>query len=423
MNAADSRYLAAALEDRGFEPVESPDQAGVIVLNTCVVRQKAEDKAHARLGILRRLKEKKPDTVIALMGCLVGVNPSRDLRRRFPFVDVFLPPSQPGALLDYLRTRTSRGNPPPATASLLPPSIRGHTVIAQVPVIFGCSLACSFCVIPYRRGPERSRPRREIVAEIESLAANGIREVILLGQIIDRYGLDLAEKDDLASLLKAVAAVEGIRRVRFLTSHPNWISDSLLETVAGEERICPHFEIALQSGSDPVLERMRRGYTADEFRRLVARIRRFIPSAAIHTDIIVGFPGESEEDFLATHRIIEELRFDKVHVAAYSPRPGTLAALRYPDDVPSDEKARRLAALERVQNEIQIRKNETLIGSRVSVLVEGRRNGKCFGRTPQDRLTFFTDDGSLRPGDEVSIEITSAGAHSLRGRPATAGQS
>ena len=187
MNAADSRYLAAALEDRGFEPVESPDQAGVIVLNTCVVRQKAEDKAHARLGILRRLKEKKPDTVIALMGCLVGVNPSRDLQRRFPFVDVFLPPSQPGALLDYLRTRTSRGNPPPATASLLPPSIRGHTVIAQVPVIFGCSLACSFCVIPYRRGPERSRPRREIVAEIESLAANGIREVILLGQIIDRY--------------------------------------------------------------------------------------------------------------------------------------------------------------------------------------------------------------------------------------------
>src|SRR3972149_6439776 len=312
MNVADSQRVASALEGLGYLPTAVAEQADVVVLNTCVVRQSAEDRAFGRLTSLRPLKERRPEVVINLMGCLVGVKGSPQLEASFPFVDVFSPPPD-----------------------------RGRLVRAHVPVVHGCSHACTFCIIPFRRGPERSRSVGQIVAEVRSLAEQGVREVTLLGQIVDRYGMDVPDGPNLSDLLRAVHRVDGIQRIRFLTSHPNWMSEQLLETVAELEKVCEHIEVPVQAGDDEVLRQMRRGYRADDYRRLIDRIRQSLPGASIATDIIVGFPGESETQFQRTYELLEELELDVAHLARYSARPRTVAARRLIDDVPEQEKMRR----------------------------------------------------------------------------------
>jgi tRNA-2-methylthio-N6-dimethylallyladenosine synthase len=280
MNVADSQRVASALERRGHTPVADLEQADVIVLNTCVVRQSAEDKAYGRLTSLRPLKESRPDLVINLMGCLVGVRDNPELRQAFPFVDVFSPPSDPVPLLRYLANRQGKALDQNETRRRfammdgelrLPEGQQGQTVTAYVPVVYGCSHACSFCIIPYRRGIERSRPIGEIAAEVRALAEQGVREVTLLGQIIDRYGKDIPDGPNLADLMRLLHEIDGIQRIRFLTSHPNWMSDELLATVAELPRVCPHIEVPVQAGDDDVLRRMKRGYSADDYRRLVDR--------------------------------------------------------------------------------------------------------------------------------------------------------
>jgi len=425
MNVADSRYVSDALSRLGLEPTEDVREADLVVLNTCVVREQAERKARGRLAFLGSLKKRKPDLVIALMGCLVGFRKDRSLEKSFPFVDLFLAPSEFEPLLSLVGNRLGRSAADrlPATGCsdreipLLPAS---DGVTALVPAVIGCSHTCAFCVIPYRRGPEKSRPMAVILEEARHLAARGIVEITLLGQIIDRYGLDLDADHRLPRLLNAVAAIEGISRVRFLTSHPAWMDDGIIRTVAGNDKVCPQFEIAVQSGNDEVLQRMRRGHTSDDFRRLVDRIREAMPDAAIHTDVIVGFPGETEKQFLDTCRLLEQLRLDKVHVAAYSERPGTFAARHYPDDVPPEEKKRRLKIVEQLQREIQLKKNRALVGSIVEILVESRKGSRWYGRTPQNRIVFATcpSAADLR-GKLVSVRITDYGPYSLIGEIVT----
>ncbi len=336
MNVADSGHVAAQLEALGYQPVLQPDAADVIVVNTCVVRQSAEDKAIGKLGALLPIKRRKPDAVIGLMGCMVGVKPSPALASRFPWVDVFMPPSEPGPLIGYLMERDLAGEAravdeaevlaryalqdnveplPPArqlpgrTKSVLQ-SVRHLTqasggqspVAAHVPIVYGCSHACTFCIIPFRRGVERSRPLEEIVAEVRDLVAQGVREVTLLGQIVDRYGYDFpGQRPDLADLLRAVHAVDGLWRIRFLTSHPSYMSDRILHAMRDLPKVCEHVEVPIQAGDDQVLEAMRRGYSSDDYRRLVSNIREILPTAAVHTDIIVGFPGESDAQFQRTY--------------------------------------------------------------------------------------------------------------------------
>ncbi len=432
MNVADSRRLASALEQLGYAPAERAQEANVIVLNTCVVRQSAEDKAYGRLLSWRALKERRPETVIGLMGCLVGVGDPAPLRRRFPWVDVFLPPSEPGPLLDFL---SARGLSDPARAQeaaetarryhlqdggwLIPTPERGRLVAAYVPIVLGCSHACTYCIIPYRRGPERSRPAAEIVAEVESLVAQSVREVTLLGQIVDRYGLDLpGEKgrSPLAALLRQLHEIAGLERIRFLTSHPNWMSDELLDTVAELPKVCEHIEVPVQAGDDEVLARMQRGYTADDYRRLIDRIRERVPGVSIATDIIVGFPGESAAQFQRTYDLLAELRLDKAHIARYSPRPQTVAARRFPDDVPPEEKERRRRLLDELQARIVGEINGRLVGRRVEVLVEGRKKGRWWGRTRTDKLVFFDGaEGEDWRGRLAMVRITWAGPWSLVG--------
>ncbi|RMF30944.1 MAG: tRNA (N6-isopentenyl adenosine(37)-C2)-methylthiotransferase MiaB [Chloroflexi bacterium] len=428
MNVADSQRLASALEKLGYRHAPRAEEADIIVLNTCVVRQQAEDKVYGRLGSLKPLKERYPDKIIGLMGCLVGVRDPAPLRKRFPWVDVFMPPSEPGPLLDYLGERgvidpgqalelgqTAHRHRLQDEELVLPAHERGRLVSAHVPVVYGCSHACTFCIIPFRRGVERSRRVGEIVAEVRSLAAQGVREVTLLGQIVDRYGMDIPDGPSLAGLLRAVHQVEGIERIRFLTSHPNWMNDELLETVAELPKVCEQIEVPVQAGDDEILARMKRGYTVDDYRRLIARIREKVPGVAIATDIIVGFPGETEAQFQRTYDLLAELRLDKAHIAKYSPRPQTVAARKMADDVPPEEKERRRKALDALQERIVGEINARLLGQTVEVLVEGQKGGKWYGRTRTNKLVFFAAEGDWR-GRLVPVEITWTGPWSLQGR-------
>jgi tRNA-2-methylthio-N6-dimethylallyladenosine synthase len=296
----------------------------------------------------------------------------------------------------------------------LPAASRGRQVSAFVPVVYGCSHACTFCVIPFRRGIERSRPVGEIATEVRALTEQGVREVTLLGQIVDRYGKDIPDGPDLADLLRAIHGIDGIERIRFLTSHPNWMSDRLLDMTASLPKVCEHVEVPVQAGDDDVLERMKRGYTAGEYRSLVERIRRRLPGGSIATDVIVGFPGETDEQFKRTRDLLSELQLDVVHLARYSPRPGTVAARRMDDDVPEAEKERRFRILEEQQAGIAARINAEYLGRTVEVLVEERQRGRWKGRTRTNKLVFFDHAVDLR-GGLVPVRIVWTGPWSLRG--------
>jgi tRNA-2-methylthio-N6-dimethylallyladenosine synthase len=442
MNTADSQHLASELERLGYSAVEDPDQADVVVVNTCVVRQQAEDRALNRLYLLRSAKQRDPNKVIGVMGCMVGVRDSLALRKKLPFVDVFLPPSEPQPMVEFLKARMTEHELREIEARdrarrdafqdgdfaegelILPSHERGNLISAHVPVVYGCSHACTFCIIPFRRGVERSRSVGEIVAHVRSLARQGVKEITLLGQIVDRYGKDIPDGPNLAQLLRiidGVGAETGIERIRFLTSHPNWMTDELLDAVAELPRVMPHIEVPVQAGDDAVLARMKRGYTADDYRRLIARIRERIPNVAINTDIIVGFPGETEEQFQRTYDLLAELKLDKVHLARYSPRPGTVSARRMEDDVPEAEKKRRHEALEALQERTAAEINSRYLGETVQVLVEDQFKGKWRGRTPQNKLVFFESAGDLR-GALVDVQIIWTGPWSLQGRvPSVAG--
>ncbi|NDJ34837.1 MAG: tRNA (N6-isopentenyl adenosine(37)-C2)-methylthiotransferase MiaB [Chloroflexi bacterium] len=428
MNEADSQRLASELERLGLQHTDEADEADVIVLNTCVVRQSAEDRVYGRLGQLKVLKQAHPDKVIGLMGCLVGVRDPLPLRRKFPFVDVFLPPSEPAPMVEFL---ADRGLEAEAVSLLqeeralrdalqdgdliLPAHERGSLVSAHVPIVYGCSHACSFCIIPFRRGVERSRSIGEIAREVRSLAEQGVQEVTLLGQIVDRYGKDIPDGPDLADLLRVIHEIDGLERIRFLTSHPNWMTDKLLDTVAELPRVMEHIEVPVQAGDDEVLERMKRGYTQDAYRRLVDRIRERIPGVAIHTDIIVGFPGETEAQFMETYNLLAELKLDKAHTAMYSPRPHTVSGRRMTDDVPHAEKKRRLQLIDSLQEQVVAEINGQFLGEQVEVLVETKHKGKWRGRTRQNKLVFFEDDTDWR-GQLVDVEVTWTGPWSMQGR-------
>jgi tRNA-2-methylthio-N6-dimethylallyladenosine synthase len=440
MNVADSQRVASALEHLGYAATPQPAEADVVVLNTCVVRQSAEDKAVNHLYALRSLKDRRPEMVINLMGCLVGVRGTDHLKKRFPFVDVFSPPSDPGPLVSFLtqaearsleqRAITQRFNlmdegPEVAGVLLLPAHERGRLVSAHVPAVLGCSHACTFCIIPYRRGVERSRPVGEIVAEVRALVAQGVKEITLLGQIVDRYGKDVADGPDLAALLRIVHGIDGLERIRFLTSHPNWMSDELLDTVAELPRVMPHIEVPVQAGDDRVLAAMRRGYTAEDYRRLVERIRVRLngsfPGVSIATDIIVGFPGETREHYQRTYELLADLRLDVAHLARYSTRPGTVADRRMIDDVPEEEKWERFRALEQLQEGITAEINARYQGQMTTVLFEGRVKDRWKGRTETNKLVFVESEADLH-GQVLPVQITWTGPWSMQGRlPVKAG--
>ena len=422
MNVADSQRVASALEHLGYHASPKAEEADVVVMNTCVVRQSAEDKAYGRLTSLNKIKKHRPELVINLMGCLVGVKGNVKVAQRFPYVDVFSPPSDPTPLIEYLLKRDGRELEAAEVAQrfawqdedlVLPVEQRGNLVSAFIPIVYGCSHACTYCIIPYRRGVELSRPPEEILAEARALAVQGVKEITLLGQIVDRYGQDRPDYPNLSGLLRRLSNVDGIERLRFLTSHPNWMTDELLDTVAELPKAMPHIEVPIQAGDDVVLENMRRGYTQQQYRELIGRIRARIPGVSIATDIIVGFPGETEEQYQRTYDLLADLKLDVAHLARYSPRAGTVSARRMPDDVPDEEKWRRFRTLEELQEKLVDEIHARYLDQTVEVLFEEKVRGRWKGRTPTNKLVFVETETDLR-GQVVPVHITRTGPWSMQ---------
>jgi len=411
MNKAESERLGSFFERQGYQATgfferqgyqatASGEEADIIVLNSCVVRQSAESRVANKLNSLKALKKARPEVTLAVTGCWVNSNLEK-LKEKTPHVDHFF---KPGDCPPWLEEEE--------WSQVLPENSLPST---YVPIIQGCNNFCSYCIVPYRRGRERSRPLAEIVCEVGELAGRGTKEVILLGQNVDSYGHDLDGRPDLADLLSELNNINGLVRIRFLTNHPKDMSAKLIETIGNLDKVCEQISLPVQSGSNDILKAMRRGYTVEHYRRLVNEIRSKIPGVALSTDVIVGFPSESREQFQQTYDLLSEMRFDTVHIAAYSPRPGTAAARELEDNVPTDEKKRRLGEIEKLQEGIATELNARLLGETIEVLVEGKKGGKWQGRTRTDKLVFFTDNGDYS-GQLVPVKIEHTSPWSLQGK-------
>jgi len=406
MNVADSRKLAAGFDRAGLTASESIDDADLVVLNTCAVREHAEDRAIGQLGRLKKQRQRGRDVTIAVMGCMVGQR-SDDLRRRFPYVDVFARPQEFSPIMAVAGVDDTGGEFWPSTYA------EPDAVTAYVPVIHGCDKFCTYCIVPYRRGREQSRTIADIKDEVAHYCARGVREVTLLGQTVEAYGHDLPGRPDLGDLMRAIHDVPGLARIRFLTSYPKDMTPRIVDAVAELPKVCENFNIPVQHGDDGVLARMRRGYTIAEYLEKFELVKTRMPEAAMVSDIIVGFCGETDAEFQRTYDLLERLRFDKVHVAAYSPRPGTIAYRKLADDVPAHVKQERLHAVEQLEARIALEINQRLLDTEQEVLVETQREGRWTGRNRAGKLVHF--DGEAKAGDVVRVRIERATAWSLQG--------
>jgi len=425
MNQLDSGKMLRLLESEGYVATEQPDDADVILINTCSVREKPEQKVRSLMGRLRTLKEEKADLVLGLCGCYAQQE-SGDLLRRFPWLDLVMGPDAivrlPGLLLDVqlgrqrvLATEQLDRQNYPFTNDLVVRDDHGAT--AFVTIQKGCDSFCSFCIVPFTRGRETSRPADDIVTEVQGLAERGVAEVTLLGQNVNSYGLKRSDEPPFHELIARVAQVDGIERVRFTTSNPWDLHEGLIELFAAEPKLCSYFHLPVQSGSDSMLGRMRRQHTREDYLTLVAALREARPDIALSTDIIVGFPGETEQEHKQTMSLLEEVRYDFIYSFNYSPRPHTQAFRNLQDDVPLEVKKRRLHEVQALQAEITHECMQLWEGKVLPVLIEGpsRRDPSWHsGRISQNWIVNFPGDDDLQTG-LVDVRIDRALSNSLLG--------
>jgi tRNA-2-methylthio-N6-dimethylallyladenosine synthase len=417
MNKAESQQVADYLESFGYQATSVLQKADLVLLNTCVVRQSAEGKVIGTLSYLKGVKSSRPSLAILVTGCFVDSD-MEQLEKNFPHVDLFF---KPGDYIGLLGWAEKRGIDISESRAGLP-SIKNVTVSNFVPIIQGCNNFCSYCIVPYRRGRERSRLVDEIVCEVNELVRHGAKEVTLLGQNVNSYGHDLPTRPGLSDLLNELNSVGGLCRIRFLTNHPRDMSQRLIQAIASLDKVCEHINLPLQAGDNDVLRDMQRGYTVEQYRQLVDSIRNCIPEVALSTDVIVGFPGESEEQFGHTLAVLEELKFGTVHVAVYSTRPGTIASKKYEDNVPPGLKRERLDRVEALQTDIADEINSRLVGKAIEVLVEGKKGAKWYGRTRSNKLVFFESGGDCL-GQLLDVTITKASPWALQGEIAVSDDS
>jgi tRNA-2-methylthio-N6-dimethylallyladenosine synthase len=401
MNEHDSERITGILKQEGYELCERPELADLVILNTCSIRENAEQKAFSELGRLQELKQVKPELIIGVVGC-AAQRQGEAILKRAPYVDfIFGSPNidrsaellnlavqknQPVVLVDY-----------PSRPLVTVPAVRKDKLRAWVSIMEGCDYRCSFCVVPTTRGPERSRPSREIISEITQLAEAGYKEVTLLGQTVNSYGKESKECVDLAGLLRMINDVSGIERIRFTTSHPNDLNSKLMTAMADIPKVCEHLHLPLQSGSDRILEIMRRGYSFKDYQSKIDRLRRLVPNLSVTSDIIVGFPGESEKDFDQTLQAISEMGFDGIYAFQYSSRPNTEAAA-LPDHLPEKIKEERLKQVIDLQHSVTSERNRAILGTTQEILVEGRNqkySDKLTGRLRINRVVHFSGPDNL----------------------------
>ncbi len=423
MNVHDSEQMAVLLADMGYTLTDDAQKADLILINGCSIREKAEQKAFSELGRLIRLKQKNPDLIVGFGGCLAQhwgkkvYSRVRDVDLVFGTHNIHRLPEMVAAVQEKRRkiTRTDFAAGITSLNIFAPPP--PGAISSFVSIMQGCDNYCAYCVVPYLRGPEMSRTPDDIIDEIKRLVQHGVKEVTLLGQNVNSYGRKLNQESNFISLIKRINDIDGLERIRFTTSHPKDLSDELIDCFAGVPKLCEHIHMAVQSGSDRILQRMNRGYTAENFLEKVEKLRCVCPHISITSDIIVGFPGETEQDYRETIDLMEKLRFDLLFSFKYSARMGT-AAQKLPDDVPKDEKNRRLKDLQDLQNRHTQEKHTALEGSVQEVLVEGysKNSGQdMMGRARSWKIVNFTGGPEL-VGKLVNVEITRGYLHSLRGK-------
>ncbi len=428
MNAHDSDVMMRTLEGLGYGSAARAEEADLILVNTCCVRDSAEQHAFGKLGELKRVKEARPGTLLGVMGCLPQEPEAVSrLLRLAPHLDLIVGTNQLGEVGDILAEAESASETVVHVSEDwftpdAPPAPREAPLKAYVNISFGCDNWCTFCIVPHTRGPERSRPLAAIVREVRSLVERGTREVTLLGQNVNSYGHDLERPAAFEDLLAALDEIEGLWRIRYTSPHPADFTPALVRQIARSRAVCPQFHMPAQSGSNGVLERMERGYTRERYLAIVDAIRSEVPAAAISTDLIVGFPGESEAEFEATLELCERVRFDKAHTFMYSPRQGTRAALM-PDQVPLFVKRQRLRRLCEVTDASSLARNRAEVGEVREVLVEGpskKDPSRLSGRTPQNRIVVF-EAGRALVGKRAMVRITGSNTWTLFGEPLGAG--
>ncbi len=421
MNDLDSEKMAGNLQNDGMEPADDPSDADLVILNTCAVREKAVQKVYARLGELKRIKARKPELLVGVAGCMAQLEAER-IFKKAPFLGILAGPQKGHVLSELVKqnrlTHTAavdlrRDDDPEPLET--PHILRSSPWRAGVTISEGCDRQCAFCVVPLTRGRERDRESAGIIQEIENLAARGFIEILLLGQTVNSYSDRAAGNLTFAGLLKRISKIDGLKRIRFLSPHPGDFSEELLEVMVTCPQVCNHIHLPVQSGSNRILQAMRRGYTREHYLRTIHKIRNAPGNIAISTDIIVGYPGESDEDFQGTLSLLDEVQYDSAFSFKYSPRPNTVA-LGLADEVPEEEKGRRLEILQERQKRIQSEKNAEYVGRTVEVLVEGKARSRVrlTGRMRNNRIVNFDGPEDLI-GRIIQAEITGFSPNSLKG--------
>lgn len=423
MNEHDTERLAGQLKSIGYQYSEQLNSVDLILINTCCVRESAEKKIYGKIGELKRIKAANPNVIIGITGCMAQKDKEK-IFKKAPHVDFVLGTHNVHELPNIVKEITNSKETVLAVwdqaERIAPdvPAIRKGDISAWVPIMYGCNNFCTYCIVPYVRGRERSRPLNDIVQEISQLGKEGFKEVTLLGQNVNSYGKDSGGQFDFADLLKAVDSVESVERIRYMTSHPRDMNEKVIATICESKKVCEHFHLPIQSGSDEILKKMNRGYTTEYYLKLVEQIRKAIPNASITTDLIVGFPGETEELFKETMDLIKLVKFDAAYTFLYSKRSGTPAATM-PDQVELSIKKDRLQKIMNEQNEISLAINKTLESLRLEVLVEGTSKNdesRMMGRTRTNKIVLWDKVGTEYPGQLVNVTIDKAQTWLLKGQ-------
>lgn len=421
MNESDSERYAGQLESLGYRRTEDMDMADVVLLNTCCVRETAEGKILGKIGELKHVKHHNPNLIIAVAGCMAQEWQDR-LFERAPHIDLVIGTHNIHKLIELIRERQAKSGHYLEADMTVPafhdlPTKRFQKFFAWVPIMNGCNKFCTYCIVPYVRGREVSRPIADIVREIEEIAKEGYKEITLLGQNVNSYGLDLKDGTDFSALLQAVDRIDGIERVRYMTSHPKDMTFAMIDAIADSKKVVNHMHLPIQSGSDELLKKMNRGYTVDQYMELVEYARKRIPDLVLTTDIIVGFPGETEEMFCQTLDLLKRVQYDMAYTFIYSPRTGTPAA-KMDHQIPQEEKSRRLQRLMDVQNVYSLQLNQAMEHKEYEVIVEGptkNDENHWFGRTTGNKMIIWEHDGSAAVGDTVKVAVDKGQTWVLKG--------
>lgn len=424
MNESDSEKINGQLEELGYLPAEQMEEADIVILNTCSIRQNAEEKVYGKIGEVKQLKDKNPHVLLGIAGCMAQEN-RRKLVQRMPIIDFVIGPYNIHNLHEIVTDKEAVGSHVVLT-QMKPQRVRDYSLLkasrkskifAWVPIMQGCNKFCTYCIVPYVRGRETSRTIEDIKAEVISLAQGGYKEITLLGQNVNSYGLDFKNNTDFSDLIRALDTVEGIKRIRYMTSHPRDMTKEMVDVMAASSKVVRHMHLPVQHGSNEMLKRMNRGYTVEHFYEMVDYIRERMPDVGFTTDLITGFPGETEEMHQATIELLRKVRFDSAYTFIYSPRRGTPAA-SMTNQISDEIKHRRLNEIMEVQNQISLEINKELEGQDIEILVEGptkQDENHWFGRTSTNKMIVFPKVEGIKIGDIVLAHVNIAQTWILKG--------